>query len=263
MDYVEERMASIEGLLNDKAVIVLGASRGIGEEIARSMVSAGARVMLSARNLDALERLANELDPTGERVAAVRLDMTDAGSIELGVAAAVDRFGRLDAAINNAGIQVPRTPLMDVPDEVFDEVIAVNLRGTFIAMKHEARAMLSAGGGAIVNIASAAGIVGIPLVGPYVASKHGVVGLTRSAAVELAAQGVRVNALVPGAVMTDMLRVGPASTPEALAMMLNNIPMRRLGTVSEIASAAVWLASDQASYITGVALPVDGGLTVP
>ena len=152
---------------------------------------------------------------------------------------------------------------MDTADEAFDQVIAVNLRGTFVAMKHEARAMLANGAGAIVNIASAAGVIGIPLVAPYVASKHGVIGLTRSAAVELAAKGVRVNALVPGAVMTDMLRVGPASSPQALEMMLRNIPMGRLGTVNEIAQAAVWLASDHASYITGVALPVDGALTVP
>jgi NAD(P)-dependent dehydrogenase (short-subunit alcohol dehydrogenase family) len=133
------------------------------------------------------------------------------------------------------------------------------LRGVFVAMKHELRAMLSGGGGSIVNIASVAGLVGLPLIAPYVASKHGVIGLTRAAAAEYANRGIRVNALAPGTVMTAMLKAGPLATPESSAAILSKIPMARVASVEEIAGAVLWLASDAASYVTGVAIPIDGG----
>lgn len=251
------------GVLAGKIAIVLGASRGIGETIARAMFAAGASVVLGARDLPKLEVLGRELDPAGSRTLPIHLDMTDPASIEAAIAASVDRFGRLDVAVNNAGVQLPRTPFDEISDADFDALIAVNLRGVFIAMKHEIRAMKASGTGSIVNIASAGGLVGIPLIAPYIASKHGVIGLTKSAAIELAPQGIRVNSVVPGTVMTEMLRIGPASSPEALARMLGMVPMGRLGTTDEIAAAAIWLASDASSYVTGIALPVDGGMTVP
>jgi len=250
-------------LLAGKVAMVLGASRGIGEAIVRAALAAGASVMLGARNGAALIALAHELDPEGARTIVMPVDMTDAGSLERAVAATVERFGRLDVAFNNAGFQPGRAPFLDTPDDVFDMAVAVNLKGVFVAMKHQIRAMLATGGGAVVNTSSAMGLVANPLIVPYVATKHGLTGLTKAAAVEFAAQGVRVNAIAPGPVMTEMLRRGPASSPEALQRMLASTPMGRLGTVEEVADAAVWLASDQASYVTGAMLTVDGGLVLP
>jgi NAD(P)-dependent dehydrogenase (short-subunit alcohol dehydrogenase family) len=249
--------------LRDKTALVIGASRGIGEAIARACFAGGARVVLASRDLASLDRLAAELDPRGQRVRAIRTDIKDSASVEAAVALAAGAFGRLDIAINNAGIMNGRAAFVDTADDAFDELMSVNLRGVFVAMKHELRAMLAdAKGGAIVNVASAAGLIGIPFIAPYVASKHGIVGLTRAAAAEYASRGIRVNALAPGMVMTEMLKAGPASTPEATAASIARVPMARFGSVDEAAAAAVWLASDAASYVNGVALPVDGGLTM-
>jgi NAD(P)-dependent dehydrogenase (short-subunit alcohol dehydrogenase family) len=175
----------------------------------------------------------------------------------------MDRFGKLDVAVNNAGTLEKHAPIAEISDEMFDRVIATNLRGTFIAMKHEVRAMLRGNGGSIVNISSATGTLGVPFTAPYTASKHGVNGLTKTAATELARQGVRVNAIAPGGVMTELLRTGPASDEAKLEKAMATIPIGRLGTTEEIANAAVWLASDLSSYVTGAILPVDGALTVP
>jgi NAD(P)-dependent dehydrogenase (short-subunit alcohol dehydrogenase family) len=249
--------------LQNKTALVIGASRGIGAAIARACFASGARVVMASRDLAALERLAGELDPSGRNVRTIRTDITDSGSVAAAVALAVSAFGRLDVAINNAGIVNGRAAFVDTPDNAFDELMNVNLRGLFVAMKHELRAMLAdTQGGAIVNVASAAGLIGIPFIAPYVASKHGVVGLTKAAAAEYASRKIRVNALAPGMVMTDMLKAGPASTAEATAASISRIPMARFGSVDEAAAAAVWLASDAAAYVTGVALPADGGLTM-
>jgi NAD(P)-dependent dehydrogenase (short-subunit alcohol dehydrogenase family) len=250
-------------LLTEKVVLILGASRGIGEGVARAAFAAGARVVVAARDVPKLEALAAALDPTGERTLAAAADMTDGASVQRAVDLAVERFGRLDVAVNNAGFQTARTPFLDTTDEMFDTADAVNLRGVFVAMKHQARAMLAGGGGAIVNTSSAMGTIAAPFIAPYVATKHGLVGLTKAAAVEFASQGIRVNAVAPGAVMTDLLRLGPASSPEALQRIRSATPMGRLGTVEEVAAAIVWLGSDYASYVTGAVLPVDGGLVVP
>ena len=251
------------GALAGKVALVLGASRGIGVGIARAAHAAGARVMIGARSLDQVEALARDIDPDGDRCIAMAVDMADPASLDQIVTATVERFGRLDVAFNNAGYQSARMPFLDTPDDVFDAAVAVNLKGVFVAMKHEIRAMLAGGRGAIVNTSSAMGLVANPQIVAYVATKHGLTGLTKAAAVEFAPQGVRVNAVAPGPVMTEMLKLGPASNPHALERILAATPMARLGSVEEVAHAAVWLASDQASYITGATLSVDGGMVIP
>jgi NAD(P)-dependent dehydrogenase (short-subunit alcohol dehydrogenase family) len=247
--------------LVQKTALVLGASRGIGAAIARALAASGANVVVASRDRAALESLAAELDPNGIRVRAIVTDMSDSATVEAAVQLAVASFGRLDIAINNAGIQNPRTPFTDIADNDFDRLITTNLRGVFVAMKHELRAMQRAGGGSIINIASVAGQVGLPLIAPYVASKHGVVGLTKAAAAEFADQNIRVNALLPGTVMTKMLKAGPLATPESTAAMLARIPMQRIADVDEITGTVIWLASAASSYVTGAVLPIDGGYT--
>jgi NAD(P)-dependent dehydrogenase (short-subunit alcohol dehydrogenase family) len=250
-------------------VLVVGASRGIGECIARAFAAQGSRVMLGARDADALAKLSNEIDAGSGRVRYVQMDVGDSASVEAAVAATEAAFGRLDIAINNAGIQNirvdengvrnSRQAFIDTPDEAFDRLVHVNLRGVFIAMKHELRAMLRAGGGSIVNMGSVAALAGFARIAPYVATKHGVVGLTKAAAIEYAEQNIRVNALVPGGVLTEMLKAGPLATPEMRAQILGAIPMKRLANVEDVAHATLWLASDLASYVTGATIPVDGG----
>jgi NAD(P)-dependent dehydrogenase (short-subunit alcohol dehydrogenase family) len=248
--------------LQDKAALISGASRGIGEAIAHAFVANGARVMLASRDADQLRRVAAEIDPSGERAKIVVMDVTDAASIEAAVAATVTAFGRLDAAVNNAGLQIPRSPLADVVDDDFDRVLAVNLRGVFLALKHEIRAMLKTGGGAIVNISSAAGIVGIPNITPYATSKHGLTGLTKVAALDYAARGIRVNAVAPGTTNTELFKVGPGSSPEALTAIMARVPMGRVAEPDEISGAVVWLCSEASAYVTGQTLAVDGGFVV-
>lgn len=255
--------------LAGKVVLIVGASRGIGECIAHAFAAQGSRLMLCARDTEALARLAGELDPGDERVRYVRMDVGDSASVEAAVAATEAAFGRLDIAINNAGIQNirvdengirnSRQAFIDTPDDAFDRLVHINLRGTFVAMKHELRAMLRCGGGSIVNMGSVAALAGLARIAPYVATKHGVVGLTKTAAIEYAEQNIRVNALVPGGVLTEMLKAGPLATPEMAAQILGAIPMKRLATVEDVANAALWVASDMASYVTGAAIPIDGG----
>jgi NAD(P)-dependent dehydrogenase (short-subunit alcohol dehydrogenase family) len=242
-------------------VLIVGASRGIGAAIARACRNNGARLVLASRDKDALSRLTDELDPTGRDVVSIQADITNGRDLEAAVSLAKAKFGRLDCAVNNAGVQTLRLPLAELPEEAFDALMAVNLRGVFVAMKHELKAMLEAGAGSIVNVSSTAGIAAFPLIGAYAASKQAVIGLTRTAAVEYAPKGIRVNALAPGMVMTEMLKGGPAATPERTAQTISKIPMARIAGPEEAAAAAVWLASDSASYVTGTTLVVDGGYT--
>ncbi len=239
------------GRLDGKVAIITGGSRGIGAASARAFAAEGARVVLAARSRDALEALVAELG--GEMALAVQTDVTDEASVKALVDAAVKRFGRLDVAFNNAGGGQQPRPLADIPVEDFDRTIATSLRGVFLCMKHEIPAMLATGGGAIVNMSSSAGLGAAQGIGSYVAAKHGVLGLTKTAALDYAEKGIRVNALAPGPIFTR---------PEMEAANVGQwVPMKRMGRPEEVAAAAVWLCSDESSYITGTTLSIDGGKT--
>jgi NAD(P)-dependent dehydrogenase (short-subunit alcohol dehydrogenase family) len=244
------------GLLEGKVAIITGASRGIGAAAARVFAQAGAAVVLAARDEQALAAVAEEIVAEGGRALAVPTDVGDQAAVKHLVARTLDAFGRLDAAFNNAGEGHRPTPLADVPAVEFDRAVRVGLTGIFLSMKYEIPAMLAGGGGAIVNMSSTAGERGVPGIAGYVAAKHGVIGLTESAALDYAARGVRVNAVAPGPILTHRLT---ALTDEQRAPLLQAVPMRRLGLPEEVAATAAWLCSDQASFITGAVIPVDGG----
>ena len=257
VDSTATSMAGSRPTLEGRAGIITGASRGIGAATARAFVAAGAAVALAARDGAALAALAEELSSDGGRAIAVPTDVADRASVERLVDQTVDAFGRLDLAFNNAagGGQAP-TPLAELPVDAYDSAVAITLRGVFLSMKYEIPPMLETGGGAIVNMSSTAGLEGVGGLAGYVSSKHGVIGLTKVAALDYAERGVRVNALAPGPILTDRLAEAGEEMQKRAGMAM---PMRRIGQVQEIAAAVVWLCSDQASYITGVTLPIDGG----
>ena len=260
MNGVDSTATSVAGLrptLKGRVGIITGASRGIGAATARAFVAAGAAVALAARDGAALAALAEELSSDGGRAIALPTDVADRASVERLVDQTVDAFGRLDLAFNNAagGGQAP-TPLAELPVDAYDSAVAITLRGVFLSMKYEIPPMLETGGGVIVNMSSTAGLEGVGGLAGYVSSKHGVVGLTKVAALDYAERGVRVNALAPGPILTDRLAEAGEEMQKRAGMAM---PMRRIGQVKEIAAAVVWLCSDQASYITGVTLPIDGG----
>lgn len=217
--------------------------------------------MLADINPDIIKQAADDLTRSGHRALGVECDVTDEDSAAAGVQAAVDTFGRLDMAFNNAGIQVPPCDAADEPAEVFDRAHNINLRGVWACMKHELAVMRRQGSGAIVNCSSLGGLVGIPGRAAYHASKHGVLGLTKSAALEYAPRGIRINAVCPGTIatpmVTDMIAKGELDLDAAIA----DQPINRLGEPEEIAAAVLWLCSPGASFVVGVALPVDGGHT--
>lgn len=196
----------------------------------------------------------------GAEALFVACDVGDEEAVEAMVATTVRRFGRLDCAFNNAGIENDPKPLADIDAAAFDRIMRVNVRGVYLCMKAEITAMLPVGKGAIVNTASVAGLVGAPSLTPYVATKHAVVGLTKSASAEYAAAGIRINAVCPGLIRTPMLdRLEATIGPEALQMIVAATPIRRLAAPEEVAAAVVWLCSDAASFVTGFPMAVDGG----
>jgi NAD(P)-dependent dehydrogenase (short-subunit alcohol dehydrogenase family) len=247
--------------LTGQVALVTGASSGMGLATARAFAEAGAAVTLADINRDALQAATETLAKVGHRVLGVPCDVADEDSVAAAVRATVDEFGRLDMAFNNAGIQAPPTDAADEPAELFDRVNGINLRGVWASMKHELAQMRSQGSGAIVNCSSLGGLVGLPGRAAYHAGKHGVIGLTRSAALEYAPRGIRINAICPGTIatpmVTDMIDKGELDRAEAIA----NQPINRLGEPEEIAATVLWLCSPGASFVIGVALPVDGGYT--
>ena len=244
-----------------QVALVTGGSSGMGLATARAFAEAGAAVVLADVNETTLHAAADELETAGHRVLGVQCDVSDEASVAAMVNATVATFGRLDLAFNNAGIQVPPSDAADEPAETFDRVNAINLRGVWACMKHELAQMRTQGRGAIVNCSSLGGLVGLPGRAAYHASKHGVIGLTSSAALQYAPRGIRINAICPGTIetpmVTDMITKGELDRAEAAAAT----PMARLGQADEVAASVLWLCSPGASFVVGVALPVDGGYT--
>ncbi|MGB0091373.1 MAG: glucose 1-dehydrogenase [Solirubrobacteraceae bacterium] len=244
-----------------QVALVTGASSGMGLATARAFAQAGAAVVLSDVNQTALQDAAEDLTAAGHQAIGVTCDVSDEQQVASMIDRTVGEFGRLDVAFNNAGIMVPPTDAADEPAEQFDRVQAVNLRGVWACMKHELRQMRAQGSGAIVNNSSLGGLVGLPGRAAYHASKHGVIGLTKSAALEYAPLGIRINAICPGTIetpmVTDMITKGELKMDQAIA----NQPIARLGHANEMASAVLWLCTPGASFVVGVALPVDGGYT--
>jgi NAD(P)-dependent dehydrogenase (short-subunit alcohol dehydrogenase family) len=244
-----------------QVAVVTGASSGMGLDTVRAFATAGAAVVLADIDENALRAATDELTAAGHQALAVTCDV----AVEAQVAALVERtvntFGRLDMAFNNAGVMIPPSDAADEPAGNFDRVTAINLRGVWACMKHELRQMRAQGSGAIVNCSSLGGLVGNPGRASYHATKHGVIGLTKSVALEYAPRGVRINAVCPGTIetpmVTDMIAKGELDVSEAEA----NQPIGRLGRGDEIAGAVLWLCSPGASFVLGVALPVDGGYT--
>ena len=243
--------------LAGRVSLVTGASRGIGAAIARTFAAAGATVVLAARDGTAIEAMREDLRGSGTEVLAVPTDVTDPAQVAQMVKTVIDRFGRLDVACNNAGgSPLPPTPLAETPIDSYDHVLALNLRAVFVCLQHEIRAMLPSGSGTIVNISSTAGSHAVAGLAGYVSAKHGLEGLTKVAALDYAAAGIRINAVAPGPILTTGLLRAGAQAQEATAQA---VPMRRIGQPEDVAAAALWLCSDAASYLTGTTLIVDGG----
>ncbi|WP_433378829.1 SDR family NAD(P)-dependent oxidoreductase [Actinoplanes sp. CA-142083] len=241
-----------------RVVLVTGASRGIGAATARGFASAGAAVVLVARDAQRLGAVRDEIEAAGGVAVAVPADVSELAATEEMVGRAVGEFGRLDVAVNAAAAHGSRPrPLADVPPEEFDAALAVTLRGTFLSMRSEIPAMIASGGGAIVNVASTAGLRSISGLAGYVATKRALIGLTESAALDYAAQGVRINAIAPGPIHTEQLDRAGAAARDHVARA---VPAHRLGTVDEVAAAIRWLCEPDAAFVTGSTLVIDGGL---
>lgn len=243
-----------------KTALVTGAAAGIGRAIALAFADAGCNVVIADLNGERLTSVASEIEQRGQQALAVRADTADPTDVKKLHDAAVSTFGRLDYACNNAGIEGLQAPTAETTLENFDRVIHVNLRGLFLCLQAQLRIMTKQASGAIVNIASVAGLVGFAGLPAYCASKGGVIQLTRAAALEYAEQGIRVNAVCPGAIKTDMIDRITHQEPEVEAQFAALHPMNRMGTPEEVASAALWLALPGAAFVTGQALAIDGGM---
>jgi NAD(P)-dependent dehydrogenase (short-subunit alcohol dehydrogenase family) len=246
-------------MVQDKVALVTGGGSGIGRKTAELLAREGARVLVCDLDEQGGQETTAAIAESGHEVAFLRVDVCVEEEVEAMVAHCLERFGRLDCAVNNAGIGGPAGELDAIALSDWNRVLAVNLTGVFLCMKHEIPVLRTAGAGSIVNMSSGAGLIATPGLAAYCASKHGVLGITRTAAIENAQTGVRVNAVCPGSIDTPMLRAGMAANPEVEAMIRASMPIGRLGEAEEVAEAVVWLCSERASLVTGHAMGVDGG----
>lgn len=248
--------------LVDKVILVTGGASGIGRATVDRVASDGAHVVVADTQTELAAQVVAEVERAGGSAEAYELDVTDHGAVTAAIAAIAAEHGRLDGAFNNAGIGGPTAKMADIDPAEWASVIAVNLTGVFNCLQAElAQMVMQDSGGSIVNTASIGGVVALPQAGAYTAAKHGVVGLTKTAALEYASRNVRVNAVCPGFVDTAMLAAGAAATDERRDRVAGAVPMRRIAGPAEIADAVAWLLSAQSSYVTGTAMPIDGGFT--
>jgi NAD(P)-dependent dehydrogenase (short-subunit alcohol dehydrogenase family) len=248
--------------LENKVALITGATSGIGKATAKAFGVAGAKVVFSGRRESEGKATEAQLRDAGIDCLFVRSDVSNEAEIKSLVQTTVEKYGRLDCAFNNAGIESPAKPLHEQSIEDFDKLMAINTRGLFLCMKYEIQQMLTQGTGVIVNTSSLGGLIAFPWTSPYIASKHAVMGLTRAAALDYAKQGIRVNAVNPGITATEMIDRSVAQMGITANDLASAVPMGRIGQVEEIAQAVVFLCSDVASYITGQPLVIDGGFTV-
>lgn len=247
------------GQLNGKVALVTGGSSGIGRATALALAREGAKVVVADVMVEGGQETVRLLTATGGQGLFVKTDVSRATEVEALIARAVATYGRLDCAFNNAGVEGAFVTTSEYSEADWDRVLTINLKGVWLCMKYEIAHMLRQGGGAIVNTASGAGLVGVPNLSAYVASKHGVVGLTKTAALEYAKAGIRVNAVCPGVIQTPMVARLTSNRPDLSEALVAAEPMGRTGRPEEVAAAVVWLCSDAASFVTGHALSVDGG----
>jgi NAD(P)-dependent dehydrogenase (short-subunit alcohol dehydrogenase family) len=255
-------MAHTESNRNELAgrvALITGAASGIGRAAARLFAERGARCVLVDLAQDAGESVAETIRSAGGEAVFIAADVADSSAVARAVALATERFGRLDYAYNNAGLSGPAHFVAEMPEDQWRRALDVMLTGVFLCMKHEIPAMLAGGGGAIVNCASGAGLIGFPGQSAYVASKHGVIGLTRAAALEYGPQGIRINSICPGTARTGMVEDVVKESPELQDELKRLHPIGRIAEPEEIAEAALWLCTDRASFVLGTALSVDGG----
>jgi NAD(P)-dependent dehydrogenase (short-subunit alcohol dehydrogenase family) len=240
----------------DKVVLITGAASGIGRAAAVAFAAEGARVAILDRSADTLEAVHSSLKNAGSEVLTIACDVSSPDQVEAAIKQVVDRFGRLDIAFNNAGVENKAAPVHEIDLAEWDRILGINLRGTFICMKHELAQMVKQGGGVVVNTSSGAGIRGVEGGAGYAASKHAIIGLTRSAALDYAKQNIRVNAVLPGNIETPMM---DRFTGGDIQKAIDLEPVGRLGKPEEIAEAVLWMASDLGGFVTGAATVIDGG----
>ena len=245
----------------NKAILITGGGGGIGRATALAFARAGASVAVADLGVDAGQETAELVRALGAKAIFIKTDVTQSIEVQAMVAQTVNAFSRLDCAFNNAGIEIENQRIHECPEDSFDSTMAVNVKGVWLCLKYELTQMLKQGGGAIVNTASVAGLVGAPKLAAYCGSKHAVLGLTKSAAVEYARAKIRVNAVCPGVIRTAMFERAAELNPKLLGAAASLHPVGRLGEAEEVAAVVLWLCSDAASFVTGHAHTVDGGMT--